>query len=160
MRLPGFILAALVAAPTPGPRIGAPLPAVSLPDLQGRPLALGEVKDPVLVLNLWAFWCDTWKAELPQLRELATQQKTLGFKLLCVSVDGAGTDIFRSKCPQGVPFGVLLDHRGLLTRALGVRKVPTVLVFDRKRRLRYVHAAYPGNPSVLQAIRQAAGAKG
>lgn len=147
------------AAPEKGPppSLGMGLPRLVLPDLHGQPYELTAVDSPVLVLNLWAFWCDTWKEQLPQLRELAAQQEKLGFRLVAVSVDGAWTGVFWEHCgAEGVAFPVLLDVRRQLATSFGLRVVPTVLVLDRQRRVRYVHEAYPGNPVVLQSIRRAA----
>lgn len=158
-----WLLLGLCALCAPAPREGPPpalgmgLPRVVLPDLHGHPYELAAVDSPVLVLNLWAFWCDTWKEQLPQLRELAAQQEKLGFRLVAVSVDGAWTGVFREHCgAEGVAFPVLLDVRRQLATSFGLRVVPTVLVLDRRRRVRYVHEAYPGNPVVLQSIRRAA----
>jgi len=150
------LCAACFAAPS-APQAGTKLPALALCDVSGRPFALSQVTEPVLVLNFWAFWCDTWKAELPQLLELAPLQETLQFRLIAVSVDGSWTDLFWQTCgTAGVPFPVLLDQRRALSTALGIRKVPTVMVMDARRRVRWVSEAYPGNTKVLAAIRQVA----
>ncbi len=149
----------LAAAEPPPPAVGGPLPDFTLFDLEDRQYRLASFEEPVLVLNFWAFWCDTWIAQLPQLRELATQQEELGFQLLAVSVDGAWTDQVKALGgAEGLSFPVLLDHRSPVSRALRVRKVPTVVVVDRARKITYVHEAYPGNPAGLSAIRSAASA--
>ena len=145
------------AAPPPPPPVSGPVPDFTLFDLQDQQYRLATFEEPVLVLNFWAFWCDTWIAQLPQLRELAARQEELDFRLLAVSIDGTWTDQVAAVCgAQGLPFPVLLDHRSLLSRTLGVQKVPTVVVADRERKITYVHEAYPGNPPVLSAIRAAA----
>lgn len=141
----------------PAPALGMTLPHVRLHDVRQHPFDLRKVEAPVLVINLWAFWCDTWKQQLPQLRELSRQQEQLGFRLVAVSIDGAWTDVFWEHCGEkGLPFPVLIDSRRELATRLSVRCVPTVLVVDRARRIRYVHEAYPGNPAVLRSIRQVA----
>lgn len=138
--------------------IGTRLPDADLQDLQGRRLRLSQVREPVLVLNLFAFWCDTWIAQLPQLRELAAEQEHLGFRLLSVSIDGKWREQLEVVCgDQPPPFPVLLDRGGRLTERLKIRRIPTVVVADRERRIRYVGEAYAGNAEVLAAIRRAAG---
>ncbi|MFQ6131351.1 MAG: peroxiredoxin family protein [Armatimonadota bacterium] len=154
-----LLLAAPPAAPEEvgPPTVGSRLPDFRLFDVEGRQLRLGEVKQPVIVLNFWAFWCDTWIAELPQLRELAAQQGELGFKLLSVSVDGVWTDQVKAVCgDEGLPFPVLIDRGSRLSKRVGLRRVPTLLVVGRERRITFVHEGYPGNPHVLRAIRAAA----
>jgi len=141
--------------PTP-PAIGDPLPRFELFDIGGRRVRSSEVQEPVIVLNFWAFWCDTWIAELPQLRELAAQQSALGFRLFTVTIDGAWTDQLRQVCgEEGTPFPVLVDRRSRFTNRLGLRRIPTVIVVNRERKITFVHEAYPGNPTILQAIREA-----
>jgi peroxiredoxin len=141
--------------PTP-PAIGDPLPRFELFDVDGRRVRSAEIAEPVIVLNFWAFWCDTWIKELPQLRELAAQQPRLGFRLFTVTIDGAWTDQLARVCgEQGAPFPVLVDRGSRLTNRLGLRRIPTVIVVNRERRITFVHEAYPGNPKILEAIRVA-----
>ena len=154
----GLVAMAGVAYPDGGPQVGAKLPTATLLDMAGKPVALSAIQDRVLVLNFWAFWCDTWRAERPQLCELATRQEELGFRLVAVSVDGSWTDVFRHDAGRGaVPFTVLLDSKRALSGAMGVRRVPTLVVLNRRRTVSFVHEAYPGNMKVLAAIRRAAG---
>jgi peroxiredoxin len=136
--------------------VGAVIPDADLLDADGRPVRLDASREPVLVLNLFAFWCDTWKAQLRQLRELADEQTRLGFRLVSVSIDGTWREQLKVVCGKGLPFPVLLDPGGVLSRRLGVRRVPTLIV-ARRGQVTYVHEGYPGNGAVLRAIRKAAG---
>lgn len=139
------------------PAIGDPLPRFELFDVEGRRVRSSEIAEPVIVLNFWAFWCDTWIKELPQLRELAAEQSALGFRLFTISIDGAWTDQLRQVCREkGTPFPVLVDRGSRFTNRLGLRRIPTVIVINRERKITFVHEAYPGNPTILQAIREAA----
>jgi thiol-disulfide isomerase/thioredoxin len=141
----------------PPPAIGALVPSVELFDLHGRRFRLQEVREPVIVLNFFAFWCDTWIAELPQLRELAAEQKPLNFRLLAVNVDGKWTDQLQAVCGDDPPpYPVLVDRGKRLSQSLGVRRIPTIVVLNRERRVASVFEAHPGNPALLEAIREAA----
>jgi peroxiredoxin len=142
------------------PLRGAPCPDFALFDVQNRQVKLADIREPVIVLNCFAFWCNTWIAQLPQLRELAAQQSRLHFKLLSVSVDGVWTDQLQAVCGGNpVPYPVLIDRGSRLSRALRVRHVPTVLILNRGRKIVWVHEAYPGNIKVLEAIRRAGAAE-
>jgi len=143
-------------ATPPPPAVGRPVPQVALFGLEGRKFRLQDVREPVVVLNFFAFWCDTWIAELPQLRELAGQQKPLGFRLLAISVDGKWTDQLDVVCGDDpLPYPVLIDRTSRLSSELGLRRIPTVLVLNRERRVTAVFEAHPGNPGLLDAIRAA-----
>jgi len=151
------IRSTVAADERPAPQPGGLMPAFALFDLEGKLHRLSDYREPVLVVNFLAYWCDTWVAQLPQLRELAHQQRDLNFRLICISIDGRWTDARRKYLrDQRLPFPVLVDGRRKLARQLGLRHVPTVFVLNRERRATYVHEAYPGNPPVLAAIRQAA----
>lgn len=142
------------------PAIGDPLPRLELFDVEGRRVRSSGIAEPVIVLNFWAFWCDTWIKELPQLRELAAQQSVLRFRLLTITIDGAWTDQLRQVCgEEDIPFPVLVDRGSRLTNRLGLRRIPTVIVVNRDRRITFVHEAYPGNPTILAAIRAAGSVK-
>jgi peroxiredoxin len=132
------------------------VPDFVLFDMAQRPRRLTDFTAPVIVLNFWAFWCDTWQRQLPQLEKLARRQDELGFQLLAISVDGQWTGArWQHLGPRPLPFPVLLDARQALSRTLGVRRVPTVMVLDRQRRVTWLHEAYPGNPAVIRAIMKA-----
>jgi len=132
------------------------MPQVELFDLEGRKFRLRDVREPVVVLNFFAFWCDTWIAELPQLRELAGEQGQLGFRLLAINVDGKWTDQLDVVCGEDpLPYPVLIDRTSRLSKQLGLRRIPTILILNRERRITAVFEAHPGNPKLLAAIRAA-----
>ena len=141
----------------PHPALGVRVPDFALANMSGGLLSLAEVTEPVVVLNLFAFWCDTWIEQLPQLRELATRQDDLSFRLISISVDGRWSDQLAQVCGDDPPpFPVLLDSGRTLSAPLGLRHVPTILILDRHRRARFVYEAYPGNHVALRAIRRTA----
>ena len=152
-----LLLGTAYADDRPPPQPGQQMPPFALFDLQGNLHRLSDYREPVLVINFFAYWCDTWVAQLPQLRELARQQQEMGFRLISISIDGQWADV-RGKYlgDQPLPFPVLLDSRRTLAPKLGLRHVPTVMVLDRQRRVTWLHEAYPGNPQVLAAVRKAA----
>ncbi|HEV2474795.1 MAG TPA: TlpA disulfide reductase family protein [Chthonomonadales bacterium] len=126
----------------------------TLPDSHGATLRLPANDGRILVLNFWAFWCDTWKAEMPHLKELARRQNALRFQLVCVSVDGTRLEGFENAAGRSLPFPVLLDAGGNVTRAYNVQHVPTVIVIDPEDHIRFRWTGYPGNGPVLREIRK------
>jgi peroxiredoxin len=132
------------------------VPEFTLQRIDGGALRLAEVHEPVVVLNIFAFWCDTWIQQLPQLRELVTHKDELGFRLIAVSIDGRWPDQLKQVCgEEPPPWPILLDGDRVLGRGLTIRHAPTVLVLDDARRVLYAWEGYPGNHRVLRGIRRA-----
>ena len=138
--------------------LGSTAPDFTLPDIDGQPHDLRDwaVPGQITVLNFWAFWCDTWKAEMPHLRTLAPLQKERHFQLVAISVDGTRLAEFRQQNREPTPFPVLLDGGGTISRAYLIAHVPTVVILDSAGRIRYFHVGYPGNDVVLSTIRKIA----
>src|SRR5580700_9880457 len=105
-------------------------PDFTLPDLQGKVLSLQEMRGHVVVLNFWAFWCDTWKEELPHLKELAKEQSDRDFRLVAISVDGTRLQEFVDRTNGDIGFPVLLDAGGEVSASYKVAHVPTVVILD------------------------------
>ncbi len=164
--MPGLsvVICALIAISAAGepetasqpPPTGVPMPDFTLFDLEQRPVRLSDLQEPVVVLNFFAFWCDTWIEQLPQLRELAAQQEQMGFQFVSISVDGAWTDQLQEVCgEEGMPVSVIVDKGSRLSSELGLRHIPTIFVLDADRTVRFVYEHHPGNLVLLRAIRAA-----
>jgi peroxiredoxin len=67
----------------------APLLAVSLPDIEGRPQRLDQWRGKVLVVNFWATWCVPCRDEM---RDFIRTQKSTGDKglqFVGIAIDNA-----------------------------------------------------------------------
>jgi hypothetical protein len=79
--------------------------------------------------------------------------------LLAINVDGKWTDQLEAVCGDDpLPYPVLIDRTSRLSKQLGLRRIPTILVLNRERRITAVFEAHPGNPKLLDAIRAAGSA--
>ena len=58
---------------TESPLIGQQVPAITLPDLDGKPHPLSEYLGHRVVLNFWASWCGPCLEEMPALDQAATK---------------------------------------------------------------------------------------
>ncbi len=137
-----------------GLKAGDDAPQFALPDIKGKQVSLEEYRGKPVVLNFWAFWCDTWKAELPYLKELAPRRNEIGFRMLAISVDGTRLQEFQRVTEGKTPFPVLLDVGGKVSAQYHIAHVPTVVILDGVGKVRYVKVGYPGNEAVLHQLRR------
>jgi len=125
------------------------LPAVTLPALEGEPVALAEVGQPRIV-NVWATWCPPCRRELPVL--FAAAERNPEVAVLLVNQRESERQVRDYLTAAGFPAaGVLLDERGVVGGELQVAGLPTTLAFDAAGRLVSVHVGEISAPA-LQAM--------
>jgi peroxiredoxin len=74
--------------------VGSDAPAMSAVTLDGtkRVKSLADYKGKVVVLNVWATWCEPCRVEMPSLEKLHREFGPQGLSVVAVSVDDAGTE--------------------------------------------------------------------
>jgi thiol-disulfide isomerase/thioredoxin len=134
--LPALALALAAVAPAVG---AAKLPAVTPASLE---VVLKEIKRPgaqVVVVNIWATWCEPCKEEMPDILRVHRENKDRGVRLVLVSADAqtAGPAVARYLGSLGVDFPSFLkvgdDMQfidGLSPKWDGT--LPATLLFDRQ----------------------------
>ena len=138
-----FALAAASAAEQdalkPGEFIPAsppqPAPEVSFTDLQGKWVTLADFKGKLVLINLWATWCQPCLKEMPSLEKLQGSEDKL--TVAAVSEDRGGSKVVE---PFVAKLGldkvkIYLDPKSAVGHAFSVRGLPTTLVIDPEGRL-------------------------
>ncbi|MDB4980370.1 MAG: Thiol:disulfide oxidoreductase related to ResA [Myxococcales bacterium] len=131
-------LAVVACAGTPrgapgGAGDGAPHASqVSITGLDGGTTALGAVlgSKPALV-SFWAPWCEPCVRELPQLERLAQAAGPCGAAVLGVAVGERPESIGPFCRARHLTFPQYTDESFALADALGQRRIPAIVVFDR-----------------------------
>ena len=119
--------------------VGTKAPAVTINDVDGKPMNLGAVlgRKPVLI-EFWATWCALCKALLPQLE---TIQKTWGDRVELIGVNVTVNDsrvrVKRYVKEHRPPFRALYDEKGVGARAYDVPGTSYVVVVDRHGKVMY-----------------------
>jgi len=89
-----------------------PVPDVSLPTLEGRPLALKELRGNVLLVNFWATWCLPCQWEMPLMEKLYQAYRDRGFVVVAISVDQQGAAVVKPFVKsRKLTYPVLLDTK-------------------------------------------------
>ena len=91
---------------------GEPMPAIRLPDLQGRVRTLpGEFQGRPLLINVWASWCGPCIEEMPELDRYAGTQGEAGTQVIGLALDSPDAIRgFLQRVPVAYP--ILVDTPG------------------------------------------------
>ncbi|MBA4372097.1 MAG: thioredoxin [Thermodesulfovibrio sp.] len=95
-----------------------------------------ELQGKVLLINIWASWCQPCKEEMPSLEALyRSMSSTEGFRMITIlykdSPEGA-LDYMKS---QGYTFPVYIDADGVSAKKYGVTGVPETFIVDKQGKL-------------------------
>jgi len=133
------------AAATPG--AGSDRPAdFTLPDLDGRPVALGPFlwKKPVFLV-FWATWCPECEAAIPEINAMTTGPLAEKLQILGLDFRESREKVALAVKSRGIRYPVLLDGRGQVARAYGVVGIPTYVLIDRRGIVAYREHVLPGD---------------
>jgi thiol-disulfide isomerase/thioredoxin len=110
---------------------GKPAPDFSLMYLDGKPIALSDLKGNVVVLDFWATWCGPCRASLPGLDALYQSKKADGLKVLAMDAGEEAGDVktFVDKTKLGIP-GVM-DPDSKARDAYSIEAYPTKVVIGK-----------------------------
>lgn len=123
------------ATPLPAPVWFAKSPDVKIRLAPTGTFDLASARGKVLLLDYWASWCAPCVKELPHLQQLHVARSADGFTALAVNVDEDAAVAAESAKRLGLTMMIgLNDPEVKLT--LGVRSLPTLLLFDKQGRLR------------------------
>lgn len=106
-----------------------PMPALSLPAVDGRSVALASFVGKPTVVNLWATWCPPCRREMPLLHQAQAAHPELNFVFVN---QGEARDVIRRYLQgQGIVLqNVLIDERKATGAAFNEQALPTTLFFD------------------------------
>jgi thiol-disulfide isomerase/thioredoxin len=137
-----------------------PAPTISVVDLAGNTVSLSDFAGRLVLINLWATWCEPCLREMPSLERM---QSRLGDKITVVAIseDRGGSktvEPFINKLGLK-SFKTYLDPKSDAGRAFKVAGLPTSFLIDREGRVlgRVEGAAEWDSPKLLEVLKSVLG---
>ena len=140
-----LLLGALVSAAGPvsaqdeGISVGSVAPLVTVPDLDGHPLDLGQFlgKQPVF-LEFWATWCEVCKELMPRVDAArARYGDRVKFVGINIAVGQTPEEVRNWLKSHDVPFVVLYDEEGVSVRAYDAAQTSYIVIVDAEGKVAY-----------------------
>lgn len=153
MRLPGCLLVLVLAGCTkasPSSSLSTEPIDFTLPTYPSKePFALKSQRGNVVMLDVWATWCEPCRESLPLYQTLAHKYVDRGLRLYALNVDGDAAvpnEIPKFITETKLSLPIILDTDAKLAEdLLKVKVMPTALLIDRKGRVRHVHEGFENN---------------
>jgi peroxiredoxin len=114
----------------PAAEVGVMAPEVSLPDMTGRQVSLGQFRGQKVLLAFWASWCPPCQTEISSLQRLHDNPAVRNLKILAVNVGENKGQIASFIARQHLSLPILVDTEGIVQQRYGVQQLPIVFLVD------------------------------
>lgn len=105
---------------------------LSLPDLEGKPVHLSQLKGKVVVVNFWATWCDPCREEIPDFVRLHKEHRGHGLEIIGVSLDKGKEERVKAFVKEfGIEYPIVVGDIQVARQWL-VRGIPRTFIVDRE----------------------------
>src|SRR5215471_13777317 len=140
--------------------VGSSAPTFKAKDLSsGATRTMADYRGQVVLLNVWATWCEQCKVEMPSMEELYRAYGPRGVHIVAVSIDDyVPEDSIRAYAKHlGLTFEILHDPTHAIERAYQTTGYPESFVIDRDGTIRkkWISAAdwnSPGNRALFDEL--------
>src|SRR5205085_5026245 len=112
-------------------------------------------KGSVVLVNVWATWCNPCRFEIPELQKMYEANARRGFKVIGVSVDeGEAAEVKKFVQEQKMTYPIVLDPDGRVANLLSTTVLPTTVLLDRRGKIvwREIGAIPPNEPTLKKAL--------
>src|SRR6266403_338565 len=118
--------------------VGSHLPDFALKDLQGNNVSSVGLRGKVILIDIWATWCQPCKKEMPGYQKLLDQYGSRGFAIVGFKfdtmMDMEDPALFAKKI--GVRYPLAVAPEDLKQKFGGIEGLPTTMLYDRQGILR------------------------
>ncbi len=126
--------------------IGKPVPDISLPDIDGKMVALSSMKGKIVLLAFWASWCPRCEEELTFLQGVYRTSPDI----VVVAINQESQNISKAHLDRirrtlkdwKITFPVLVDKNLEAWNAFCINALPTSIIIDKKGVVVYAESNY------------------
>jgi peroxiredoxin len=123
----------------PAPLADHPAPDFTLSSLDGRQLALSDLKGQVVLINVWATWCPPCRVEMPTIQAAYEQYHDQDFTVAAVNLQEDPSAVATFMREHQLTFPALLDGDGQVSRTYEAVSLPSSFFVDRQGVIRAVY---------------------
>jgi peroxiredoxin len=113
-----------------------------LESLEGDLVSLGDYRGSIVLVNLWATWCQPCREEIPDLLAAYDEHKDAGFLVLGVNVEESVETVAPFVEEFGITYPVLMDKDAEILKAYRAQGLPMSFIVDRDGMIRVRHTGY------------------
>jgi len=140
-----------------------PVPELRFNDADGRAHTLADFRGKLVLLNIWATWCEPCREEMPALDRLQAKLGGERFLVVALSVDQQGPAIARRFYAEtGIKaLPLYIDPTAKAAFTVDATGLPASLLIDRQGREigRHLGAVKWDDPDVVQRLRRSIAAE-
>lgn len=126
--------------------------AFTLSDLNGNKVSLDSFKGKKTVLvTFFTTWCPSCQDEMPQLEGISQKYKAKDLQVIGVGIRETKESLVIFAKEKGVTFPILLDEKGRVATAFGVRYIPNMFIFDKSGK-QVFHANYMNSEDLQKVL--------
>jgi len=128
-----------------------PAPLFDTLDIQGKPQRLADYQGKVVLVNIWATWCEPCRTEMPLLDKLYRSRNADGFVVLGISDESIEQQqAYITQVP--ITYPLLITTPGVPAFYREIAKYPAIFLIDRKGSLTPAPNQSQGFERVAEAV--------
>jgi thiol-disulfide isomerase/thioredoxin len=110
--------------------------AFSLPTVDGKPVALSDLKGKVVIVDIWGTWCPPCRMEIPHFVELYKKHKEAGLEIVGINYEQVPDEEVKTTIAdfirdQGVNYACVIGDDATREQVPDFEGFPTTLFIDR-----------------------------
>ena len=132
--------------------VGKPAPDFKLTGIDGKEIAMADLKGSVVVLDFWATWCGPCVASLPHIDKIHSDLSEKGLKVYAVNLEEPKATVQKFIVTQKLTLPVLLDADGATGKKYMANAIPETVIVGKDGNVKKVFVGFGGDEALRAAI--------